>query len=362
MKVNQSYVWAVFVAVLLVGWLISGQFGRAEGDRSAGEVAAEGEAAAVVSVRARTIEAQPRTAQLVLRGRSEAVRKVEIRAETSGRVVALPFERGARVVEGDVICELAVDARDQAVQEAEAVLAQRQLEFEGARELTQKGVRSEVQSAQQKAAFEAAQAALARARIELANTKIIAPFEGTLESRPVDIGDFMRTGDVCGTVVDMSPYLVVGQVSEQEVARLKVGDLARISLVTGETAEGRVRFLARTADPATRTFRMEVEVSEASDTVRDGVTAELNIPLDDVAAHRISPAILSLDEKGVMGVRIVDAESRVRFVPVEIVDRGTDGVWVSGLPRKVTVITVGQEYVGSGQEVRVELEPEGAGA
>jgi multidrug efflux system membrane fusion protein len=60
-----------------------------------------------------------------------------------------------------------------------------------------------------------------------------------------------------------------------------------------------------------------------------------------------------------MGVRIVDKDRRVRFVPVKIVADGTDGVWVSGLPHEVTIITVGQEYVTEGQEVIAVPEEKG---
>jgi multidrug efflux system membrane fusion protein len=70
-----------------------------------------------------------------------------------------------------------------------------------------------------------------------------------------------------------------------------------------------------------------------------------------VEAHKISPAILALDERGQLGVRIVDQSRRVRFVPVKIIADGPDGVWVTGLPKQVTIITVGQDYVSEGDLV-----------
>jgi multidrug efflux system membrane fusion protein len=87
--------------------------------------------------------------------------------------------------------------------------------------------------------------------------------------------------------------------------------------------------------------------------IRDGITAEIHVTANTIEAHRISPAILSLDDRGVIGVRIVDESRRVRFVPVQIVGDGTDGVWVTGLPRTITIITVGQEYVTNGQQVNI---------
>ena len=74
----------------------------------------------------------------------------------------------------------------------------------------------------------------------------------------------------------------------------------------------------------------------------------------ELRAQKISPGILVLDDNGAVGVRIVK-DGIVHFVPVKIVSDGPDGMWVSGLPDHVTVITVGQEFVSDGE--RVEAVP-----
>jgi multidrug efflux system membrane fusion protein len=160
-------------------------------------------------------------------------------------------------------------------------------------------------------------------------------------------------------VVALDPFLIVGRASEKDVGYITIGDTGWAKLTTGERVEGKVRFVAKSSDQATRTFRVELEVPNPNGAIRDGVTAEMHVAAATVEAHRISPAILSLDERGVMGVRIVDKDRRVRFVPVKIVADGTDGVWVSGLPHEVTIITVGQEYVTEGQEVIAVPEEKG---
>jgi len=60
---------------------------------------------------------------------------------------------------------------------------------------------------------------------------------------------------------------------------------------------------------------------------------------------------LILDDSGAVGVRIV-VNSIVRFVKVEILSDGPDGMWVSGLPDRVSIITVGQEFVNNGERVK----------
>jgi multidrug efflux system membrane fusion protein len=173
----------------------------------------------------------------------------------------------------------------------------------------------------------------------------------------VDVGDYLSPGQPCALVVALDPFLVVGRVSEQDVHYIQIGNAGWAKLVTGERVEGKVRFVAKSSDAATRTFRVELEVPNPNGALRDGITAEMHIAAATVEAHKISPAILTLDERGQLGVRIVDQNKRVRFVLVKIIGDGPDGVWVTGLPKQVTIITVGQDYVSEGELVNAV--PEG---
>ena len=69
----------------------------------------------------------------------------------------------------------------------------------------------------------------------------------------------------------------------------------------------------------------------------------------------MSPAALSLDGNGQLGLKIVSAAKRAVFKPVEIVDESPEGIWVAGLPQSATVITVGHEDVSDGQSVEVDF-------
>jgi len=126
------------------------------------------------------------------------------------------------------------------------------------------------------------------------------------------------------------------------------------TLVTGETVEGRVRFVASRADDTTRTFRVEVQLPNPDGKLRVGVSADIHIPVRQLMAEKISPGILVLDDNGVVGVRAVE-HGVVRFLPVDIVSDGPDGMWVSGLPDHVAVIIVGQSFVSDGERVKTVL-------
>ena len=363
MKLSRSYVLAILIAALITAWIASGVLFDGPAGEDAPSVAesdAMNAADDLLKVRAARFVAESRVSHITVRGRTEAVRKVQVRSETNGTVVAVPVEEGSVVKEGDVLCELSLNARDARMAEAEAVMRQRWLEYDAAEKLAAKGHRSQTQVAAARAAYDAARANVKQMEVELANTKVRAPYNGILETRHVEIGDYMQAGSPCATVVDMNPFLVVGQVSETDVSKIEPGTVGTAKLVSGQTVEGIIRYIGKTADEATRTFRVEMEIPNDELTLRDGVTTEMVIPSHAIEAHRIPPAILTLNDQGDVGVRTVDAESRVHFTPVRVLEDTREGVWVAGLPKEITIITVGQDFVTEGQTVDVTIEkPEG---
>ena len=71
------------------------------------------------------------------------------------------------------------------------------------------------------------------------------------------------------------------------------------------------------------------------------------------------PALLSLNDAGIIGVKIVDDQETARFVPVQILGDEIDGIWIAGLGERARLITVGHEFVKSGQKVRAVDEAAG---
>ena len=213
------------------------------------------------------------------------------------------------------------------------------------------GFRSETAVAAAKAVRDQAAAQLERARLELENTEIKAPFDGVYETRHAEVGDFLRVGDPCATVIQRSPFLIVGSISERDVSKIRQGNRGVANLATGETIEGVVRFVGASADPATRTFEVELEVPNEDGALRDGVTADFKIFAEVRSAHRVPRVALVLNDAGDIGVRTLDPENTVEFLPVRLIGETASGVWVSGLEGDVRLIVRGQGFVSAGQKV-----------
>jgi len=358
---RKSYVLAAAIAVAAGAWIGSGYFGVELPGSTAPGVVDAGEAGLVTeqrpelrlpAVRVRQSVAREHERQVIARGRTQALRRVTVRAEVNGKIANLEVRKGARVARGDVLAQIEFKDRQARLQETQALVRQRELEFDAAERLREKGFRAATQHAAAAAQLDAARAAVKRMEIEIGLTSIRAPFDGVVDGLPIEEGDYVDPGKAVAEVVDEDPFLMVAQVSENDVGRLRVGSRGFARLVNGLRVEGAIRYIATTADENTRTFRVELEVPNRDRQLRDGVTAELHVPTELVLAHRVSAAVLTLDDQGTIGVRCVDADDRVEFFPVRIVASEATGVWITGLPDAVDLIVVGQEFVRAGDQVR----------
>ena len=216
-------------------------------------------------------------------------------------------------------------------------------------------MQSDVVVAQLKAALESAKAAVARAELAIEKTQIVAPFDGIVETRTAEMGDLLNIGTVCASILDDTPMLLIGLVPEQDVQGLNEGSNVTGKLLTGEIVHGLVTYVARAADPISRSYRIEIEVDEKYENLRDGITAELMVDGEEIFAYRIPSSSLTLDDQGIVGVKVINSDSVVQFKNVEIVGDETNqidpSIWVTGLSGKTTLVTVGQEIVFPGQIV-----------
>jgi len=344
---------AAAIVVALAVWMGSG-FVLPSGEEVSSPAGETG--AVAVAVRSSTAE----TVQQFLRaeGQAEPDRATVIPAQASGEVAEVGVRRGADVEAGDIIARIASGERQAALDQAEAELARAQRDFENAETLLERGVATADRLAQTRSGLAAAEAQVAAAREALGDLAVLAPFAGRIETLDVEVGEFVQAGAQIAYLVDLEPIRVLIRIPQQAVAQIEEGQRAEVTFITGQTREGEVVFVGAAADPQTRTFEAEVEVPNEDRAIPAGISAQVRIPTGATAAHFVSPAILSLDVSGALGVKTVTEEGRVAFHPVEIVRAQTDGVWVTGLPASARIITVGQGFVSEGEGVLARDEAE----
>lgn len=338
------------LAVLVALWLLSGYLGNKPVETES--QAKTENTAGTMSVQFQAQVAQPVTRNLSVYGRTAPVRQVVLKAETSGRVSELGVRRGALARRGELLLKLDLRDRQARLEQARAGVAQQEAAYQGQLELKPQGYVSDTQLAETLAKLETARAELTRAELDLDYMSIRAPFNGMVQERTVEIGDYVRAGDPVATFVDNTSLIVTGSIAEQDAGFMRVGAVATAHLVTGEVVSGKIRYIAPVADEATRTFTVELELPNPAGKLPAGVTTEMRIPAGVVLAYLVSPSILTLDAEGELGLKTVDADGKVAFNRISIAQSGTNGVWVTGLPDQANIIVVGQGYVSAGQSVK----------
>lgn len=344
MKINRSMATAVFLGLLLAGWFWYNSNGKAE---EKPPVTTESPEKSLPTVVTRLVTAMPHAAKIKIFGRSETSREVMINAATAGAVISTPVSEGRFVRKGTIVCRQNVNARQAMLDQANAKLRSREVDFTAAERLVERGFASENQALSAQAALDAAKATVKQAEIELENINIRAPFSGVYEKQIAELGDYLVPGQACGQLIELNPLNISVDLTENQLALVSKGQSADIELATGEMVVGTVNLIESGANPATRTFRAEIKVDNPDNKLKAGVTASVKLNGAEKTAHSIPAYILSLNDNGVVGVKYMDGEF-VRFAAVETIDETGENIWVTGLPDKVDIIVQGQEFVTEG--------------
>lgn len=336
----------IFLLVCL--WLLSGTFAA---DTPADDETRV-EARELPRVRVSLSHASERTREEVVSGRTAPSRGVELRAEAAGRVEVIATDRGTLVPQGAVLFQLDPADRESQIARARATLQQRKIQYEAAQRMQKQNLQSPVELATARANLALAEADVLSAEQALENITIRAPFDGLLDSREVEVGDYLSVGDTLGRFIQPRPALIKAQVSEDVVTYLSIGQSARARLPNGDEVHGILSHVAQQADDNTRTFPVELEVHDYAAPIIAGASAVLMLPLEQVQVHVVEPASLALSENGDFGIKSVDDSGHVVFHAATIEQASKNQIWLGDLPETLRIITLGQGYVAQGEEVQ----------
>lgn len=356
---GQSRPWliAAILAVALLLWILSGQFGTPPAAAEDGPAVAN---IAPPSQRQVNVQVQTSLAQSIeltrqIRGFTQPWASATLAAETEGRVIEVLHEPGDEVQAGEVLVRIDPRARQAVLAQAQATVKQAQAEYAAAQRLREQGHISANQLAEREANLRASQAQLQQAQLDLDASTVRSPIAGRLEARMVDVGDYLKTGDPLAEVAQLDPLRLVAFVSERDVGTLQRGQSVRLYGSEGEDQDirGQVHFVAHTADPQTRTYRVDVRLDNPQQQPA-GASMRGIIGTGSALAHALPIGLLDLDSSGTLGIFAVEPEgNEVRRYAVSLVRTDSETAWLTGMPPTVDVIRRGQGFVSSGDRVRV---------
>lgn len=280
---------SLYILVPIIIWMISGQF-------IAEDTKDEKKLKVISSVVISISEAALMAPTITLNAAAISEKRVRVMAKTSGEVMPNNVTQGQWVAKDQVLCRLGV--------------------------------------------------------VELNRTEVKAPFSGFIE-KIVKPGNLLNRGETCAVIIELDPITFIAEVPEAEIQQVIKGQKVLIELVTGESISSNLSFVSKSATPSTRSFRVEAQIKNSSGLIRDGITGTMHIITNEILAHKISPSILLLSDDGIIGIRAVDNDNAVQFIPIKIIEDTQDGVWVTGIPNLTKIIVLGQGFVENGQNVQV---------
>ena len=290
-----------------------------------------------------------------LRGFSEASRTVILKAQVDGKISTKQFKKGNFYNAGDQL--LLIDPEDKVakVKEMEALLNQRKKEYEVAESLFEKGFRSEVKLSQSRTNFENALALYEKSQVALNNTKVSMPFDSIIDESFVELGDYLKKGDSVAKIVDLDPIFVNATANEKEVKNIKLNQVANVK-IGNEIKKGIVDYISKTSDPLTRSFKIQVKIKNTNNYILSGLSSEIEILGPPEDAFFIPSSLITLNNNGEIGIKIIRNE-KVKFIPITIISDTGKGYWISSedleKDSEVTIIIQGQDFTLDGENVNV---------
>ncbi|MBA1141119.1 efflux RND transporter periplasmic adaptor subunit [Mesorhizobium neociceri] len=364
---------AIVVLIGFAAWMGTGAFSSVgsaavEGAAKTSQAKPDDQAKAPDAAKPKAAEAEPkaplRTVAVItpprktyarairISGLTEADKRAVLATRVAGVIEKLPVKQGDHVKTGDLVLMLAAEEKISMVDNAKQLVVQRQAELEASLRLMKSGNLPTLQLDTARSNLTAAQSQLETAQAELDRNLVKAPFDGVIDRVPVELGSSVMQGGEVATILKLDPVIARGEVSERDLGYLKLGDKATVRLVSGQTVEGTVRYISRDASSATRTFRVEIAIPNGDGSVPAGMTAEIALSAQPTDAVMLPRSVVTLGDKGDLGIRAVDKDNKVVFFPIDLVDDSPKGLVLGGIPADARVIVAGQELVKEGDVVK----------
>ena len=290
---------------------------------------------------------------LTLPGTLQGINEATVYARSNGYIVRWLRDIGSSVKKGELLAEIAAPEIDQEL--SQAVAAQQQAASseslakstaERWHSLREKDAVTQQDLDERQSTYLQAQANLASAQANTSRlrnlqgfNKVVAPFDGVVTSRTIDVGDLVDAGNggvgkALFTIAQIDPlrlYVYVPQVYAQQV---KVGDLVTVRLPEheGEEYKGSIARTARAIDTGTRTMQVEIRVPNPKDALIAGAYVQVSLPIKQDGAALLVPTNVLMFRPDGPRVATVDAAGRVRLSAVKLgTDFGSTVAVLSGL-------------------------------
>jgi RND family efflux transporter MFP subunit len=280
-------------------------------------------------------------------------KNVNISAETVGRILEIPAVEGMRVSKGQVLAKIDAESIQRSVEEMENSLSLAITVFEKQERLWNQKIGTEIQYLQAKSQKEGLEKSMASMKTQLGKAVIRAPFNGTIETVRVKLGELVQPGSQMFQFVGESDLFIEADISESYISALAKGDSVAITFPSlNKTIATKVSATGSIINPNNRTFKVEVFLPNLPE-VKPNMISVLKIQDYKNAESVIIPAHLILaDTKGDYVFIVENGIAKKKYVTRGYTS-GVETEIVTGLVGTELLVDKGFREVGDNYSVNV---------
>jgi membrane fusion protein (multidrug efflux system) len=292
-------------------------------------------------------------------GTLQSFQGITLRSEIEGRIIKIPFESGTPVKAGDVLVEMdtATEAAQLRSYEATARLAE--LNLQRARDLRQTSANTQADLDASEAAYLQAQANIEATKATLAKKRIVAPFDGRIGIRQVNIGQFLNKGDPLATLEAVDPIYADFALPQQNIAQLAVGLPVKVTVdaFPDRQFDGKIEAIDPRITDTTRSLRLRAAIANKEEVLRPGMFARVDVVLPgetDVMVLPSTAIVYSPYGDSVYVVANKDGATVAEQRWVKVGPKRGDLISLTdGVKEGEEVVTVGQTKLRPGSPLKV---------
>jgi multidrug efflux system membrane fusion protein len=205
------------------------------------------------------------------------------------------------------------------------------------------------------ALIKAVDARISKLEEQMDFTKVKSPKSGWLEEFHVEVGETVGENAPIARIIGLQSLILDAPIPQTQISKIRIGDNVDLDIDGAGKRQGQVNKIATSANQATRTFNVEILLDNKDGTLRAGMSAGVSVIIDHVPAFKISPAHLNVDDTGLLSVKTVAANGIVKTVPVLVTQTVGNAAYVSGLRNGALILGMGQAFVSDGTKVTYEI-------
>ena len=333
---------AIVITLIIFVWMLTGIASDSKQDKQS--------TPAKISIKfdTKTYKATLYNPMMNISGRIKSDKNILVLSQVGGNIEQIFVKSGQRVKKGSLIVKISGGDSGTGLKQALSNLRAAKLKFNADTKLYKKKLLSKAGFAYANSSYQTAESVYASKKQTNDKYYIKAPYSGKIGVVRIIENQAISPDTQILDISSGNGYKIISYVSSKKVNEISIGSAFKGMTTNRAIVSGKITGISMVPEQATKTYRVEGKVTQTN--FANGQSATIQINLKPQMAHSISASLLSIDNNGDLGIKIIN-KGIVEFKTVTILNENLKTLWVTGLPNKVQIITKGAGFAKVGTKL-----------